>query len=151
MFYRLQDERKEKELKTAFKDSRGRPYVVLCKDPQKLNVNSFNYIEDMVRKRVFRTERDTVRLSFKLLDIPQADREARDELEFHKNYIGCIKLLSGELVDDDVRFDPKNEKLTNTAIFKYVYHLYSNAFRPRVSNLLRSTNRKTLQRKRVLV
>ena len=66
LFYRLKDEKREKELKTAFKDSKGRPYVILWKDPKTLNVKSTNYIEDIVRKRIFRTEKDTVKLFFKL-------------------------------------------------------------------------------------
>ena len=66
LFYRLKDENREKELKTAFKDSKGRPYVILWKDPKTLNVKSTNYIEDIVRKRVFRTEKDTTRLFIKL-------------------------------------------------------------------------------------
>ena len=33
LFYRLKDAKREKELKTAFKDSKGRPYVVLWQDP----------------------------------------------------------------------------------------------------------------------
>ena len=49
-----------------------------------------------------------MRLSFKLFDTLQTEREARDELEFHKDYIDCIKLLSVERVHDDVKFDPKN-------------------------------------------
>ena len=98
LFYRLKDEKNEKELKTAFKDSKGRPYVILWKDPKTLNVKSTNYIEDIVRKRVFRTEKDTVRLFFKLFQTLQTDREAYDELEFHKDYIDCIKLLSVALM-----------------------------------------------------
>ena len=62
LFYRLKDEKREKELKTAFKDSKGRPYVILWKDPKTLNVKSTSYIEDIVRKRIFRTEKDTVKL-----------------------------------------------------------------------------------------
>ena len=123
LFYRLKDEKREKELKTAFKDSKGRPYVILWKDPKTLNVKSTSYIEDIVRKRVFRTERDTARLFFKLYNTLQPDREAYDELEFHKDYIDCIKLLSVERVDDDVNFDPKNEKLTNTANLS-MYNIY---------------------------
>ena len=123
LFYRLKDEKREKELKTAFKDSKGRPYVVLWKDPKTLNVKSTNYIEDIVRKRIFRTEKDTVKLFFKLYNTLQTDREAYDELEFHKDYIDCIKLLSVERVDDDVNFDPKNEKLTNTANLS-MYNIY---------------------------
>ena len=57
LFYRLKDEKREKELKTAFKDSKGRPYVVLWKDPKTLNAKSTNYIEGIVTKRVFHTER----------------------------------------------------------------------------------------------
>ena len=109
LFYRLKDEKREKELKTAFKDSRGRPYVVLWKDPKTLNVKSTNYIEDIVRKRVFRTERDTTRLFLKLYTTLLTDQEAHDELEFHKEYIDCIRLLSVERVDDDVNFDAKKE------------------------------------------
>ena len=85
------------------------------KDPKTLNVKSTNYIEDIVRKRVFRTEKDTLILFYKLLHTLQTDPEARDELEQHKDYIDCIKLLSVERSDGDVNFDPKNEKLTNTA------------------------------------
>ena len=96
LLYRLKDEKREKELKTAFKDSKGRPYVILWKDPKTLNVKSTNYIEDIVRKRIFRTEEDTVKLFFKLYNTLQTDREAYDELEFHKDYIDCIKLLSVE-------------------------------------------------------
>ena len=62
LFYRLKDEKKEKELKTAFKDSKGRPYVILWKDPKTFNAKSSNYIEDLVRRRIFRTERDTAKL-----------------------------------------------------------------------------------------
>ena len=123
LFYRLKDEKREKELKTAFKDSKGRPYVILWKDPKTLNVKSTNYIEDIVRKRIFRTEKDTARLFIKLFQTLQTDREAYDELEFHKDYIDCIKLLSVERVDDDVNFDPKNEKLTNTANLS-MYNIY---------------------------
>ena len=60
---------------------------------------------------------------FKLYSTLQTDREAYDELEFHKDYIDCIKLLSVERVDDDVSFDPKNEKLTNTANLS-MYNIY---------------------------
>ena len=123
LFYRLKDEKREKELKTAFKDSKGRPYVILWKDPKTLNVKSTNYIEDIARKRIFRTEKDTVKLFFKLYNTLQTDREAYDELEFHKDYIDCIKLLSVERVDDDVNFDPKKEKLTNTANLS-MYNIY---------------------------
>ena len=73
LFYRLKDEQKEKELKTAFKDSKGRPYVILWKDPKTLNVKSTNYIEDIVKQRVFRTEKDTVKLFFKLYSTLQTD------------------------------------------------------------------------------
>ena len=119
----MKDEKREKELKTAFKDSRGRPYVILWKDPKTLNVKSTNYIEDIVRKKIFRTEKDTVRLFLKLFQTLQTDREAYDELEFHKDYSDCIKLLSVERVDDEVNFDPKNEKLTNTANLS-MYNIY---------------------------
>ena len=51
LFYRLKDERNEKELKTAFKDSKGRPYVILWKDPKTFNVKSSTYIEDLVKKK----------------------------------------------------------------------------------------------------
>ena len=71
LFYRLKDEKREKELKTAFKDSKGRPYVILWKDPKTLNVKSTNYIEDIIRKRIFRTEKDTVKLFFKLYNTLQ--------------------------------------------------------------------------------
>ena len=87
LFYRLKDEKREKELKTAFKDSKGRPYVILWKDPKTLSVKSTNYIEDIARKRIFRTEKDTVKLFFKLYNTLQTDREAYDELEFHKDAI----------------------------------------------------------------
>ena len=75
-----------------------------------MNVKSTSYIEDIVRKRVFRTEKDTMMLFYKLFFTLQIDPEARDELESHKNYIDCIKLLSVERIDGDVNFDPKNEK-----------------------------------------
>ena len=97
MFYRLKD-KNEKELKTALKDSKGRPTVILWKDPKTLNVKSTNYIEDIVRKRVFRTERDTVELFFKLYSTLQTDREARDGIEFRKDHIACIKLLSVDVL-----------------------------------------------------
>ena len=54
-------------------------------------------------------------LFLKLFNTLQKDPEARDELEFHKHYMDCSKLLSVERIDGDVNFDPKNEKLTNTA------------------------------------
>ena len=57
LFYRLKDDKREKDLKTAFKDSRGRPYVILLKDPKTLNAKSTNYIEDIVRKRFFALKR----------------------------------------------------------------------------------------------
>ena len=66
LFYRLKDEKKEQELKTAFKDSKGRPYVILWKDPKTFNVKSSNYIEDLVKKRIFRTEKDTAKVFLKL-------------------------------------------------------------------------------------
>ena len=44
LFYRLKDDKREKDLKTAFTDSRGRPYVILLKDPKTLNVKSTNYL-----------------------------------------------------------------------------------------------------------
>ena len=58
LLYRLKDEKKEKKLKTAFKDSnsKGRPYVILWKDPKTFNVASSTYIEDLVKERIFRTE-----------------------------------------------------------------------------------------------
>ena len=122
-FYRLKDEKKEKELKTAFKDSKGRPYVILWKDPKTFNVKSSNYIEDLVRKRIFRTERDTAKLFFKLYETLQTDSEAYDELEFHKSYIDCIKLLSVERVDEETDFAPEKEKLKNTANVS-MYNIY---------------------------
>ena len=72
LFYRLKDEKKAKELKTVFKDSKGRPFVVLWNDPNMLNVKSSTYIEDIVGKRVFRTERDTVRLFLSCLILYKA-------------------------------------------------------------------------------
>ena len=122
-FYRLKDEKKEKELKTAFKDSKGRPYVILWKDPKTFNAKSSNYIEDLVRKRIFRTERDTAKLFFKLYETLQTDSEAYDELEFHKSYIDCIKLLSVERVDEETDFAPEKEKLKNTANLS-MYNIY---------------------------
>ena len=56
-----------------------------------------------------------MRLFIRLFLTLKTDREAKDELEFHESYIDFIKLLSAERVDGDVNFDPKNEKLTNTA------------------------------------
>ena len=123
LFYRLKDEKKEKELKTAFKDSKGRPYVILWKDPKTFNAKSSNYIEDLVRKRIFRTERDTAKLFFKLYETLQTDSEAYDELEFHKSYIDCIKLLSVERVDEETDFAPEKEKLKNTANLS-MYNIY---------------------------
>ena len=123
LFYRLKDEKKEKELKTAFKDSKGRPYVILWKDPKTFNVKSSNYIEDLVRKRIFRTERDTAKLFFKLYETLQTDSEAYDEIEFHKSYIDCIKLLSVERVDEETDFAPEKEKLKNTANLS-MYNIY---------------------------
>ena len=123
LFYRLKDEKKEKELKTAFKDSKGRPYVILWKDPKTFNVKSSNYIEDLVRKRIFRTERDTAKLFFKLYETLQTDSEAYAELEFHKSYIDCIKLLSVERVDQETDFAPEKEKLKNTANLS-MYNIY---------------------------
>ena len=123
LFYRLKDEKKEKELKTAFKDSKGRPYVILWKDPKTFNANSSNYIGDLVRKRIFRTERDTAKLFFKLYETLQTDSEAYDELEFHKSYIDCIKLLSVKRVDEETDFAPEKEKLKNTANLS-MYNIY---------------------------
>ena len=123
LFYRLKDEKKEKELKTAFKDSKGRPYVILWKDPKTFNVKSSNYIEDLVRKRIFRTEKDTAKVFFKLYETLQTDSEAYDELEFHKSYIDCIKLLSVERVDEETDFAPEKEKLKNTANLS-MYNIY---------------------------
>ena len=140
LFYRLKDEKREKELKTAFKDSKGRPYVVLWKDPKTLNAKSTNYIEGIVTKRVFRTERDTARLFLKLFNTLQTDLDSRDELEFHKDYIDCIKLLSVERVDDDVKFDPKNEKLTNTANVSMFYVYIQTTLDPEFETNLNPTN-----------
>ena len=123
LFYRLKDEKKEKELKTAFNDSKGRPYVILWKDPKTFNVKSSNYIEDLVRKRIFRTERDIAKLFFKLYATLQTDRDAYDELEFHKSYIDCIKLLSVERVDEETDVAPEKEKLKNTANLS-MYNIY---------------------------
>ena len=66
LFYRLKDEKREKELKTAFKDSRGRPYVILWKDPKTLNVKSTNYIdiEDIVRTLKIDKSTFTDKISF---------------------------------------------------------------------------------------
>ena len=123
LFYRLKDEKKEQELKTAFKDSKGRPYVILWKDPKTFNVKSSTYIEDLVKKRIFRTEKDTAKVFFKLYETLQTDRDAYDELEFHKSYIDCIKLLSVERVDEETDFAPEKEKLKNTANLS-MYNIY---------------------------
>ena len=64
---------------------------------------------------MFRTEKDTSRLFIKLFLTIKTDPEAKGELEFQEPYIDCIKLLSVGRVDDDVNFDLKNEKQTNTA------------------------------------
>ena len=109
-----------------------------------MNVTSTNYIEDVVRKRVFRTEKDTMILFYKLFHTLQTDPEARHS---HKNYIYCIKLLSVERVDDDVNFDPKNEKLTNTANLS-MYNIY---IQTPLDPKFETFKEETLQRKRVLV
>ena len=72
---------------------------------------------------------DTVRLFIKLFLTLKADREAKDELEFHEPYIDCIKLLSVERVDGNVNFDPRKEKLTNSAHVS-MFNIYIH--RPRV-------------------
>ena len=60
---------------------------------------------------------------FKLYETLQTDREAHDELEFHKGYIDCIKLLSVERVDEETDFAPEKEKLKNTANLG-MYNIY---------------------------
>ena len=63
--YRLKDEKKKiNSRQLEFQDCKGMSYGVLWKDPKTLNVKSSKYIEDIVRNRVFRTERETVRLFF---------------------------------------------------------------------------------------
>ena len=60
---------------------------------------------------------------FKLYETLQTDRDAYDELEFHKSYIDCIKLLSVERVDEETDFAPEKEKLKNTANLS-MYNIY---------------------------
>ena len=123
LFYRLKDEKKEKELKAAFKDSKGRPYIILWKDPKIFNIQSSDYIEDLVRKRIFRTERDIAKLFFQFYETLQIDSEAYDEKEFHKKYIDYIKLLSVERVDEDTDFVAEKQKSKNTANLS-MYNIY---------------------------
>ena len=60
---------------------------------------------------------------FKLYETLQTDSEAYAELEFHKSYIDCIKLLSVERVDEETDFAPEKEKLKNTANLS-MYNIY---------------------------
>ena len=59
----------------------------------------------------------------KLYETLQTDRDAYDELEFHKSYTDCIKILSVERVDEETDFAPEKEKLKNTANLG-MYNIY---------------------------
>ena len=58
MVYKLKAD-KDDAIKTAFKDSKGRPLIYFWREPKSANVTSTRYIEDLVGKRIFRYDKET--------------------------------------------------------------------------------------------
>ena len=52
MFYKLKLD-KDDAIKTAFKDSKGRPLIYFWREPKSANVKATKYMEDLVGKRIF--------------------------------------------------------------------------------------------------
>ena len=122
MFYKLKLD-KDDAIKTAFKDSKGRPLINFWKEPKSANVKATRYIEDLVGKRIFRYEKETKNIFKKLMDTFNTDPVLEDDLFHTEQYMECIQIKSLERVDGDTDFKPEAEKLTNTANLS-MYNIY---------------------------
>ena len=111
MFYKLKLD-KDDAIKTAFKDTKGRPLIYFWKETKSANVKSTRYIEDLVGKQIFK---ETKNIFKKLLDTLNTDPALEDDLYHTEQYMECIQIKSLERVDGDTDFKPEQEKLTNTA------------------------------------
>ena len=122
MFYKLKLD-KDNAIKTAFKDSKGRPLIYFWREPKTANVKATKYIDDLVGKRIFRYEKDTKITFEKLMGTLKTDPDMEDDLHHIGGYIQCIKLSSVERVDKNTDFAPEKEKLKNTANLG-MYNIY---------------------------
>ena len=79
MFYKLKLD-KDDAIKTAFKDSKGRPLIYSWREPKSANVKATIYIEDLAGKRIFRYEKETKATFNKLTDTLNTDPVLEDDL-----------------------------------------------------------------------
>ena len=108
MFYKLKLDRDD-AIKTAFKDSKGRPLVYFWREPKSANVKATKYIEDLVGKRIFRYEKETKATFNKLMGTLNTDPVLEDDLYHTAQYMECIQIKSLEKVDGDTDFKPEQE------------------------------------------
>ena len=67
MFYKLKLD-KDDAIKTAFKDTKGRPLIYFWREPKTANVKATKYIENLVGKRIFRYAKETKNTPTKLVN-----------------------------------------------------------------------------------
>ena len=112
MFHKLKLD-KDDAIKTAIKDTKGRPVIYFWREPKTANVKATKYVEDLVGKRVFRYDKETKNTFKKSMDTLKTDPVLEDDLYHTAQYMECIQIKSLERVDGDTDFKP--EQLTNTA------------------------------------
>ena len=108
MFYKLKLD-KDDAIKTAFKDSIGRPLIYFWREPKSANVTSTRHVEDLVGKRIFRYDKETKTTFNKLMDTLNTDPVLEYDLFHTEQYMECIQIKSLERVDGDTDFKPEQE------------------------------------------
>ena len=121
MFYNIKTSKDT--IKTSFKDSRGRSYISFWFVPQTVSVITTSYVENLIRKRIFKFDKEDRFLFRKLMKTVLTDRDVEETLNFVDDYIDCMQVLDVDRVDGSSNFSPHRENLPNTANVS-MYHRY---------------------------
>ena len=108
--------------RTSFYDKNGYPLVPIYHELKTANIQSSKYIEDIVRKRVYRDYEDK-RLFKKLLKDLITNPNIEEDLMHVEHYVACIIIYGGDGVDGDSDFNPKRENLRDVTNVS-MYHNY---------------------------
>ena len=104
----------------------GYPLVPIYHQLKIPNIQPSKYIEDIIRKRVYRDYEDK-RLFKKLLKDLIANPNIQQDLVHVEHYIACIIIYNADGVDGGTDFNPKRENLRDATNVS-MYHNY--IFRP---------------------
>ena len=108
--------------RTSFYDKNGYPLVPIYHELKAANIQSSKYVEDIVRKRVYRDYEDK-RLFKKLLKDLITDPNIQEDLMHVEHYVACIIIYGADGVDGDTDFNPKRKNLRD-ATNASMYHNY---------------------------